>query len=291
MKDDLIGIVSPAGPVDESDLQPGMDLLEASGFTVRLAPHVFDREDYLAGKDEDRLSDLHAMLQDEKIKAVMCARGGYGSLRLLDGVHYDLIRQSPKIIAGYSDITALLMAIHTNTGLITFHGPMVRGLAGNDSRNWESLLTLITSDQPAEIDLNECTVLLQGNASGPLVGGNLSLICHLLGTPYLPSLEGCILFIEDRGEPLYRVDRMLTHLALTGKLNGISGLIAGRFEECGNETEIHKRMNSIVSEMGIPLVTGFPLGHGQKNIALPLGLTAELDTEVMTLTIGESCVV
>jgi muramoyltetrapeptide carboxypeptidase len=290
LKGDRIGIVSPAGPVDASDLRPGLELLEASGFSVRLAPHVYDRENYLAGKDEDRLSDLHDMLQDEEIKAVMCARGGYGSLRLLDGIRYDLISKAPKIIAGYSDITALLMAIHKHTGLITFHGPMVRGLAGNNGRNWESLLTLIASDRPVDMDLKQCTALLQGKASGPLIGGNLSLVCHLLGTPYLPSLEGCILFIEDRGESLYRVDRMLTYLALTGKLEGISGLIAGRFEECGNETDIHKRMKSIVSKLGIPLVTGFPVGHGQKNIALPLGLTAELDTEIMTLSIGETCV-
>ena len=289
-KGDQIGIIAPAGPVDDSDLQPGLEILESSGFNVRLAPHVYDRKDYLAGKDEARLSDLHTMLQDEEIKAVMCARGGYGSLRLLDGIRYDLIRQAPKIIAGYSDITALLMAIHTNTGLITFHGPMVRGLISNDRSNWESLFRLISSDQPAEMDLKECTVLLPGKASGPLIGGNLSLICHLLGTPYLPSLEGCILFIEDKGESLYRLDRMLTHLALTGMLNGISGLIAGRFEECGDETDIHILLNSIVSELGIPLVAGFPIGHGQKNIALPLGLTAEFDTERMTLTIGEACV-
>jgi muramoyltetrapeptide carboxypeptidase len=291
MKGDLIGIVSPASPVDASDLQPGLELLEASGFRVRLAPHVYDRKNYLAGKDKDRLGDLHAMLQDKEIKAVMCARGGYGSLRLLDGIRYDLITKAPKIIVGYSDITALLMAIHKYTGLITFHGPMVRGLADNDRRNWESLLMLIASNEPVTMDLKECTALLQGEASGPLIGGNLSLICHLLDTPYLPSLEGCILFIEDRGEPLYRVDRMLTHLALTGKLNGISGLLAGRFEGCGNETDIHKRLKNIVSKQGIPLVTGFPVGHGQKNISLPLGLNAELDTEAMTLSIGETCVV
>jgi len=289
-KGDRIGIIAPAGPVDESDLQPGLELLESSGFNVRLAPHVYDRKDYLAGKDEARLGDLHAMLQDDEIKAVMCARGGYGSLRLLDGIRYDLIRERPKIIAGYSDITALLMAIHTRTGLITFHGPMVRGLANNDRINWESLLKLISSDQPAEMDLNECTVLLPGKASGPLIGGNLSLICHLLDTPYLPSLEGCVLFIEDRGESSYRLDRMLTHLALTGKLKGISGLIAGQFEECGDEENIHILLSSIMSELGIPLVAGFPVGHGQKNIALPLGLTAKLDTERMTLTIEEACV-
>ncbi len=290
VKGDRIGIISPAGPVNEPDLQAGINLLESSGFKIQQAPHVYETHGYLAGDDETRLEDLHAMLQDQDIKAVLCARGGYGSLRLLDKIRYDLIRKAPKIIAGYSDITALLMAIHTKTGLITFHGPMVRGLAGNDNKNWESLLNLISSNRPITQDLSECTILLPGKAKGALMGGNLSLICHLLGTPFLPSFDGNILFIEDTGEPLYRLDRMLTHLTLSGKLKRISGLIAGRFEECGDTADINKLLTGIADKLKIPLVTGFPIGHGQKNIALPLGLTAELDTGLKTLTIEEACI-
>ena len=141
-KGDRIGIVSPAGPVDESDLQPGLEILKNSGFKVRLGSHVFDRDGYLAGNDDARLEDLHDMLQDDEIKAIFCTRGGYGTLRLLEKIHYDLITRKPKIIAGYSDITALLLAIHAKTGMITIHGPMVRGLANGHEKNWDSLLKL-----------------------------------------------------------------------------------------------------------------------------------------------------
>jgi len=287
---DRIGVISPAGPVNKSDLQPGLAILESSGFRVRLAPHVYDSVDYLAGKDGDRLEDLHSMLKDQEVKAVFCARGGYGSLRLLEKISYGLLKETPKIIVGYSDITALLMAINSKTGLVTFHGPMVRELALGDNGNWESLLRLLTSDQQTRHDLNECSVLVPGKAKGTLIGGNLSLICHLLGTPFLPSLEDSILFIEDRGESLYRLDRMLTHLKLTGQLKGITGLIAGQFQECGHMADINRLLLDIVSELDIPIATGFPMGHGLKNIALPLGLTADVDTELMTLTIEEACV-
>ncbi len=286
---DRIGIISPAGPVDESDLHSGLEILKTSGFKVRLGSHVFDRVGYLAGKDEARLEDLHHMLQDDEIKAIFCTRGGYGTLRLLKGIHYDLIAQKPKIITGYSDITALLLAIHSKTGLITFHGPMVRGLANGLEKNWDGLVKLLTA-HPLEIDLNPCTVHRAGNVSGTLIGGNLSMICHLLGTPFLPSLEGCIFFIEDRGETLYRLDRMLTHLMLTGKLQGITALIAGQFEGCGDKTGMNRLLEHMVSDLNIPLVTGFPIGHGDKNFALPIGLKTELNTERMTLKAKDACV-
>jgi muramoyltetrapeptide carboxypeptidase len=266
-------------------------MLESSGFEVRLAPHVYDKAGYLAGNDEARLEDLHGMLQDPQIKAIFCARGGYGSLRLLDGIDYNLIQNNPKILVGYSDITALLMAITVKTALITFHGPMVRDLGCGHQNNWERLLKLLTSDKPIKLDLNECSAPLPGKAKGTLMGGNLSLICHLLGTPFMPPLDSCILFLEDRGEPLYRVDRMLTHMALTGKLKGISGLIAGQFEGCGEMSDVNRLFFDIASELGIPLVTGFPVGHGKQNLTLPLGLTANLDTAPMTLTIKEACVI
>jgi len=288
---DVIGIISPAGPVHPSDLQEPLEILGASGFRVRLAPHVYDSEgEYLAGNDNTRLSDLHAMLQDPAVKAVFCARGGYGSLRLLQRIEYGLITKYPKIISGYSDITALLLAVHTKTGLITFHGPVVREIDQGRKGNWESLLRLLSHDQPTELDLSQCSVLIPGKAKGPLLGGNLSLICHLLGTPFMPHLDGCILFLEDRGEALYRLDRMLTHLKLSGRLKRISGLIAGQFEDCGVESDINRLFLDTVSELDVPLLSGFPLGHGETNLALPLGLTADLNTDTMTLSIREACV-
>ena len=288
---DLIGIISPAGPVDESELKPDLELLESSGFRIHIAPHVYDRQGYLAGDDEARLSDLHALFQDRKIKAIICARGGYGTLRLLDRIDYDLIRENPKIIVGYSDITALLMAINKETGLITFHGPMVRGLSALHDNSRESLFRLISSNQPVSFSPMAGNPLIVGRATGPLIGGNLSLICHLIGTPFLPSLEGSLLFIEDKGEPLYRIDRMLTHLALAGQLKGIAGLIGGEFIKCGDPSAVDDLLNTAASELEIPLITGFPIGHGLKNTALPLGIPARLDADSMTLSTLEPCVI
>lgn len=289
-RDDKIGVISPAGPVNESDLQPGLKILRSSGFEVHLGPHVYSSGAYLAGDDEVRLRDLHNMFRDPEIDAVFCARGGYGSPRLLDMIDYDLIKENPKIFVGYSDITALLMAVHGKTGLITFHGPMVRELPKNKSRNWGSLLRLLSSSQSLKLGLTEKTALVPGSAKGPLIGGNLSLICNLLGTPFLPSLGGCILFIEERKEPIYRLDRMLNHLALSGELKRLSGLIAGQFEGCGDTAAINGLLMELVSDLEIPLATGLPVGHGPENIALPLGAVAVLDTNQMTLSITEACV-
>ena len=288
---DLIGVVSPAGPVDKSEMKPDLDLLISSGFKFRAAPHLYDRHDYLAGDDEDRLSDLHAMFLDREIRAIFCARGGYGSLRLLDKIDYDLIREHPKIIVGYSDITALLMAIYDKTGLITFHGPMVRGLSSVSVNSLKSLLLILSSEQPVSFSPMEGNPLISGRAEGPLMGGNLSLICHLIGTPFFPSLDGCILIIEDRGEPLYRIDRMLTHLALAGQIKGLAGLIGGDFVDCGNKSAIEGLLHTLASDLKIPLITGFPSGHGLKNLALPLGMPAHLDTDLMTLSTLEPCVI
>ncbi len=244
----------------------------------------------MAGEDEARLEDLHAMFQDQEIRAIFCARGGYGSPRLLDKIHYALIKKNPKILVGYSDITALLMAVHKKTGLVTFHGPMVRELADKDQNNWENLLHLVSSNQPIKLSFAEGTALIQGRAMGTLMGGNLSLICHLIGTDFFPSLDGCILFVEERGEPLYRLDRMLTHLSLTNQLKGISGLVAGRFEGCGEISAINNLLADTVLDLEIPLVAGVSVGHGQKNLALPLGIQAELNTDNMILSITEGCV-
>jgi muramoyltetrapeptide carboxypeptidase len=287
---DRIGVISPAGPVNASELQPGLDILESSGFEVLLGRHVYNRRDYLAGDDKARLEDLHAMFRESTVKAVFCARGGYGSPRLLDKIDYDMIQGNPKILVGYSDITALLMAVHARTGLVTFHGPMVREFIQNEHGNWDNLLWLLSSEAPLALRLTDASVLLPGRANGPLMGGNLSLICNLIGTPFLPSLDQCLLFIEERGEHIYRLDRMLTHLALAGHLNGISGVIACEFLDCGDATAINGLLTDILSDFDIPVVTGLPVGHGLKNLALPLGAMAVLDTGRNILSTLEPCV-
>jgi len=284
---DQIGIISPAGPVERVEIEAPIEILESYGYGVQVAPHVYERHKYLAGDDEVRLKDLHAMFRAPEIKAIFCTRGGYGCLRLLDKIHYKLIKENPKIFLGYSDIPALLVAFHVKTGLITFHGPMVRELGVKEKTNWDGLFESLSTGLPQQMSLNGTTSLIPGKASGPLMGGNLSLVCHLVGTPYMPSLDGCILFLEETEEAPYRLDRMLTHLRLSGQLDRLSGLIAGQFEKCGQNPAIDELLMDIFSHVDYPIVSGFPIGHGSKNMILPVGLTAELDTDRMTLSIPE----
>ena len=287
---DLIGVISPSGPVDEPELQAGLDMIKSSGFEVHKGAHVFCRKGYLAGDDEKRLKDLHAMFTNRDIKAVFCTRGGYGTMRLLDKINYALIRENPKIIAGFSDITALLIAIHEKTGLITFHGPVIQGLAVGNRDSFKGLIHTLTIGEPLKISLGDGYALVSGAATGPLTGGNLSLICSLIGTPYFPALRGDILFIEEKGEPLYRIDRMLTHLLLSGSLNGLAGVVAGEFTGCADMADINELLFDRLSGLRIPVATGLSTGHGMENITLPIGLSAQLDTGSMALSIKSACV-
>jgi muramoyltetrapeptide carboxypeptidase len=289
-KGEAVGVIAPAGPVTPSEIQPGINLLESFGYKVMVSPHLYKRQGYVAGDDETRLQDLNSMLDNKDVKVIFCARGGYGTLRLLEKIDFDLIRMNPKIIVGYSDITALLLAIYKMTGLVTFHGTVIKELSKNRNRNLASFLDLVSSDKMGKVDLANGITLVPGKVEGTLLGGNLSLICHLVGTPFMPSLKKSILFVEEKEEPLYRIDRMMTHLRLSGQLKGLVGLIAGTFEGCGDISSINQVLVDTVSDLQIPVVSGLPVGHGLENISLPLGVQASLDTEAMILAITESCV-
>ncbi len=289
-KGGLVGLISPAGPVAEEGLKAGLARLHSKGLRVRLGAHVFDRKNYLAGEDASRLEDLHAMFRDPEVRAVFCTRGGYGTLRLLDKIQYDLIIKNPKILVGFSDITALLMASLKKTGLVTFHGSMFRNAGQKDTANIDDLLALLGFSGTHQPVFEGIRTLIPGKGRGPLIGGNMNLISHLLGTPFLPSFSGCILVLEDIGEPLYRVDRMLTHLRLSGQLEGLRGIVGGEFKECGEPEAIDRLLTEVAEDLHIPLISGFPLGHGFRNIPLPFGVTAELDTAGPSLTLMESCV-
>jgi muramoyltetrapeptide carboxypeptidase len=287
---DTLAVIAPAGPVKPSEILPGLNLLKASGFEVVPGEHLFDQQGYLAGRDADRLADFHASLRDKEVKAVFCARGGYGTHRLLEKIDFRLLRRHPKILVGYSDITALHLAVRKRTGLVTFHGPMVKDLLRKGRNNLQSLLDLISRGRTPSVDLRRARVLRQGRAKGPLVGGNLSLITHLLGTRFMPDLKGAILLVEDTGEPLYRIDRMLAHLRLSGRLKGVSALLAGRFEECGEPDRIDELLLHAVADSDIPVMSGLPFGHGEENTALPMGLPSLLDTRKLVFSMTEPAV-
>ncbi len=287
---DTIGVIAPAGPVAQEEIQPTIDLLYKKGYHIHEASNLFNRKGYLAGHDEARLDDLHSMFSDQDIKAIFCARGGYGSIRILDKIDYDLIFDNPKIIVGYSDITALLFAIFHRTGLVTFHGPMLRDLAQDDGDNLGDFLELASSSTPRIYDLSGGMVLSQGRTRGMVLGGNLSIISSLMGTPFMPMMKGAILFIEDKDESLYRIDRMLSHLRQGGIIDGLSGIIAGRFVGCGDISDINELLKDLTSGTDIPVINGLLVGHDRENRTIPIGLHAELDTEDMTLTFLETCV-
>ncbi len=287
---DGIGVVAPAGPVIDSEIQPGAERLRSLGFEVLLSPHVLEKKDYLAGDDRVRLEDLHDMFRNDRVRAILCARGGYGTLRLLEGIDYEVIRNNPKIIVGYSDITALLMALYKRTGLITFHGPVLRDLGKNRYRNLESLLRLVGSEEKPSFHLTGGEVIRPGKAKGVIVGGNLNLLCHLQGTPFMLSPRGKILFIEEKGEPLYRVDRMLTHLKLSGLLTRCAAVVFGEFVECGDPSSLAQVLRDRTADLGIPVVTGLRAGHGEEHMTLPIGARAYIDTDKMSLSLLEACV-
>lgn len=288
---DRVGIISPAGPIRQSELSFGIAHLESAGFTVHLAPHVYDQKDYLAGDDLDRLADFREMFADPEIRAVFCTRGGYGTLRLLDRIDYDTIRRHPKILVGYSDITALMMALCKRSGLVTFHGPMMARLPSKPEHALTHLYEILAGRQPVTIHGEDGHALIGGRAAGPVVGGNLTLLCHLLGTPFFPPLDRAILLLEDRGEALYRLDRMLTHLTQAGQLSNLVGVVGGQFLDCGPMTAVNDLIETTFSKHHIPVVTGFPVGHGSENMTLPMGIRAELDTGQMTLSTLEPHVV
>lgn len=281
---DTIGIAAPASPFDINRFKKGISVLESMGFNVYSPEGIFYENGYLAGADHQRAAIINDLFSDKKIKAVFFARGGFGSMKLLPLLDYRVISKNPKILIGYSDISALLSALYKKCGLVSFHGPMVTTLGSASKKTMRAMLSVLTSQSDIKIKTNRAVILIPGKVSATLLGGNLSTLCHLTGTPYLPYFKGCILFIEDRGEPLYRIDRMLTHMKLAGCFNGLAGLVTGSFTECGPVNEVYKLIQDLFKEFDIPVLAGLEAGHGKENITIPFGLKADLDTDSKILS-------
>jgi len=301
---DTIGMVLPASMSFEADnIGRGREQLEALGFRVKLGAHVLGRNGYLAGEDRDRAADINAMFGDAEVAGISCFTGGWGTPRLLPYLDYALIRRNPKVLIGFSDITGLLNAVHRKTGLVTFHGPNADSLY--EPYTLANFRRAVISNEPIgllpnppkrETDLidrdNRVITLRGGKASGRLVGGNLTLIASMTGTPYEIDTNGAILFLEDTHEELYRVDRMLTQLWLAGKLDGIAGFVFGRCTDCpvnGPSFSLGEILRERFSH--VPSISGLSFGHIEKKLTLPIGVRATLDADAGTLTIEESAVV
>jgi muramoyltetrapeptide carboxypeptidase len=292
---DLIRVVAPAGPVPREELEAGARVL-SERYRLRYDPAaLFRAEGFLAGPDEHRLAELRAALADPEAKAVVLARGGYGLLRLLPFLDGPTLTSRPKVIVGFSDATALL-ALAARARLASVHGPVLTQLPRLPEEDRRALHGLL--EQPGQgLLLSELQTLIPGRVQGPLLGGNLEVFSRLLGTPYLPDLDGAILFLEEIGERPYRVDRLITHLDLAGVWNRVAAVVVGQFIDC-REREGSKLASPSVEEvleerlgrLAIPVVTGAAIGHGDRNAALPYGTLVELDTRQGTLVALEGAV-
>jgi len=286
-KGDTIGLVAPAGPVREQELfANGIRLLQEMGFQIKYNRDLIGlQEGYLAAGDRERADDFNRLWADEEVKALLCMRGGYGCLRMIEMLDMDLIRQRPKILIGYSDITVLLNVIAKETGLVTFHGPVLSTLANSDKHSVDTFFQTLTGRLASVIKPAGLEILVSGIATGTLRGGNLATLVHLIGTPYETSWDRTLLIIEDVGEPPYRVDRMLTQLKKAGRLDRLSGLILGTFTAdppVGDGTmdyeSVWNRTLELVGKQNIPVWANFPVGHTPRNTILPIGIEAEMNS-------------
>ncbi|WP_286913803.1 MULTISPECIES: S66 peptidase family protein [unclassified Pseudomonas] len=290
--DACFAIVAPAGPA-RLDAQKASQWFAERGYRCRLYPSVEQAQGYLAGTDQQRLDDLHAAFADPAVDAILCMRGGYGSMRLLDKLDFELIRRHPKPLIGYSDITALHTAIYRHTGLLTFHGGMLNAdLLGAKLQPTESsLLAQLTGrvgegDQIAHPGEFALSCVVPGVASGRLLGGNLSMLGATLGTLAEIDTQGSILFIEDVNEPLYRVDRLLTQMRLAGKLEGVRGVLVGDFAGI-TVAAMTPLLQEVFGPLGVPVLAGWRSGHCDPNVCLPLGARVRLDSQARSLVLAQ----
>lgn len=333
---DLIAVVAPAGPIHEAALAGGLRVLESQGFRVALGEHLRDQRGYLAGQDEARAEDLNRAMADPDIRGILCARGGYGCGRILNRLDYAALRNDPKIFVGYSDVTALHLAFAREVGLVTFHGPTVESLGARLTRlTLETFIRAVTSREPLDVmrmptDYPAPRVVSAGRATGILAGGNLSLICALMGTRYELETKGKVLVLEDVGEQPYRVDRMLCQLGLAGKLTQAVGVVVGEMVNCADALDLDETemaappeargpgslprrpgpaavaaapgspestlaLDDVVVDylggLGRPVISGLPCGHGRDKWTLPLGVMATVDGYKARLIIEEAACV
>ncbi|MFZ0725456.1 MAG: LD-carboxypeptidase [Desulfobacterales bacterium] len=281
---DTIGVAAPASPFNREQFYRGVALLETAGFKVAVPGNLFRKNGYLAGTDAQRAQLFMELVMDPAVKAVFCARGGFGSMRMLPLLDFARIRENPKIVVGFSDVTALLAAIYSRCGLVTFHGPLVVGLPEIDGPSQAALMAAVTGTAPVVISVPDGEPVCPGSATGPVLAANLTTLCHLIGTPFMPPLQGHLLLLEDRGEVPYRVDRMLSHLRLAGCLEQIAGLAFGSFEACGRPDELARIIAEHVAGRRFPVLTGLDVGHGARNLTIPVGLEATLDADRRRLT-------
>ena len=303
----VIGLVAPGGYTTESAIDKAVRNIESLGCRVKQGANLRAVFGNYAGTAQQRIDDLHAMFADPGVNAIWAIRGGSGCISLLTGLDYALIRSHPKILLGYSDITALHLAIHRHAGLVTFHGPVASSTLSDYAA--EQLLAVLRDPQPATTipmssanayrglsePLYATRTIHAGTASGVLMGGNLSMVSALAGTPYAADIANALLFLEEVNEAPYRVDRWITQLDLAGGLHNAAAVIIGICENCGPEPgdqslTLDQTLALHLDKLAIPAVTGYSIGHIRNQCTLPIGIMATLDTARQTITLHETAV-
>jgi muramoyltetrapeptide carboxypeptidase len=289
---DLVAIAAPGSAFDRAAFLRGAEQIAALGYRVAYREDIFARAGAFAGDDARRAAELNRWLRDPKVKAILFARGGYGTSRILDRLDLRALARRPKAIAGFSDLTALLLAVMQRAGVAVFHGPMVASAGRNPGgrRDLAGLLALLAG-APAPLSHCGLRALRAGRARAPVTGGNLSLLAHVAGTPFQAAARGRILFVEEVNEPLYRIDRAVRQLLLSGVFRGVAGLALGQFTGL-QPAERHAVPGLFLEALGkraVPVVSGLAAGHGAPNRALPFGVPATLDADAGTL-VFDPCV-
>jgi muramoyltetrapeptide carboxypeptidase len=274
---DTIGIAAPASLYQKDWFEEGLRIVEGWGFRVRLGRKTIRKTRFLAGPDQERADELMEFFADPEIKAVLCARGGYGAMRILERLDYRVVRRNPKMFFGFSDITVLLLAFYQRSTMMTFHGPMVTTLARTVPAFRRQLRATLLGILPETVPLPPGGKINGGRSEGILLGGNLTLITHLIGTPFEPDWNRAVLFLEDDGEQGYRLDRLLFHLRLAGILEKINGLLFGQFNGKAIPKNDFRVIREIFLELKKPIWQGLPVGHGQRNLTLPVGAPVHFD--------------
>jgi muramoyltetrapeptide carboxypeptidase len=282
---DTVAVAAPASHVSRQPWQAGINILREWGFQVRCGPEVLKPRPWGVATDQRVARRFEELWLDPEVKAIIGVRGGYGSLKILPHLDLVTLKATSKKLIGFSDLTNLLWDLHRRLRLVTFHGPVVAQLSELTPAAREDFFQWLTNPGPRPLIYPGLTVLHPGVAEGPLAGGNLTTLCHLVGTPYAPQFAGYLLFLEDHNEALYRLDRMLYHLLLAGVLDGVLGVVLGSFLNCGSKEGLLEVFTTALAALKVPVLADFPLGHQPHNHTLPLGARARLDAAAASLTL------
>lgn len=292
---DCIGLFFPAGPVvDQERFDKSLHLLHELGFCTKYFPAVLDAHQYLAANDSSRVDEFNSMWADPEVHAMMAVRGGYGCLRMMPFLDLDTLRGNPKLVIGFSDLTVLLNSLAAHAGIITLHGPVLTSLASSDAESIDSFVSQLTGNPVSDKKIDDLEILRGGTGTGITRGGNLTTIAHLLGTPWEIPCKGTLLFLEDIGEPMYKIDRILTQLYVSGRLDHLSGLILGKFDSNTDkdinqqlQEDVWNRVLELTNHTDYPMWGNFPVGHLDINHTLPIGAMATMDSTAGVLKMDQ----